>query len=185
MKGHYFKYLTAGEEDRQWGLYLKVAGYTSNPPGVQYPMYQHPLEYHFSWENGRVLNEFQVSYITRGKGIFETSEKKESIDQGTIFIVFPGQWHRYRPDKDVGWDEYYIGFKGGIASKICQQPFFRNSSGIHIVGHNLDILKGFQEIIAYVQHENPGHQQLISGSIVKLLGEIYTAAKTGISRERK
>jgi AraC-like DNA-binding protein len=185
MKGHYFKYLTAGTEDNRWGLYLKVAGYASNPPGVRYPMHRHPSEYHFSWDRGRVLNEYQISYITRGSGVFETRQAKKDIEAGMVFMVFPGQWHRYKPDPSTGWDEYYLGFEGDIASRICDQSFYKDNNCVRSIGHNMQVLHNIQDIITLVQHEQPGHQQLISGCLMKILSEIYAAAKNSDFKGKK
>jgi len=30
-------------------------------------------------------------------------------------LLFPGEWHRYRPRRAVGWDECWISFRGPIA----------------------------------------------------------------------
>lgn len=177
MKGHYFKYLTAGPEDSRWGLYLKVAGYASNPPGAPYPMQRHPSEYHFDWNTGRVLNEYQILYITGGTGVFETRQLRREIVPGMVFMVFPGQWHRYRPHHATGWDEYFLGFHGHIVSEVCERPFFRQANCARNIGHNIDILTDIQEIISLAQHEKPGHQQLISGRVIKILAEIYAADK--------
>lgn len=173
MHGSFFKYLAAGETDRHWGLYCTVAGYSSNPPGARYPMHQHPWEYHFNWDQGRILHEYQISYITRGEGTYETGRMRAPIREGMVFMVFPGEWHRYRPSASTGWDEYYIGFQGSAAKQICELPFFRNRNGIYPVGHNLAMLQSLQEIIRLVRQEKAGHQQQIAGQIGVVLGEIY------------
>lgn len=175
MEGSYFKYLAAGETDRRWGLYCTVAGYASNPPGARYPMHQHPSEYHFNWEKGRVLREYQISYITRGEGVYETRDMRVPIREGMVFMVFPDEWHRYRPSTTTGWDEYYIGFQGTMAAQICELPFFRNRNCTYQVGHNLMLLHSLQEIMRLVRQENAGHQQRTAGHIGHLLGEIYAA----------
>jgi hypothetical protein len=60
----FFKYLTVGEEDREWGLYLNVSGRSHVGPYKTYPSRAHPSSYYFSWGNGRVLQEYQGNYIT-------------------------------------------------------------------------------------------------------------------------
>jgi AraC-like DNA-binding protein len=175
MEGAYFKYLAAGEMDRSWGLYCTVAGYASNPPGAAYPMQRHPSEYHFNWEKGRVLREYQISYITRGEGIYETAQLRVPIRAGMVFMVFPGEWHRYRPMQSSGWDEYYIGFQGSAAAGICELPFFRNRNGIYTLGHNLRLLQCLQDILEQARQEKAGCQQRIAGQIGCMLGEIYAS----------
>ena len=93
----YFKYLTTSEEDINWGLYLKVAGYARIKADTHYPTKEHPSEYYFEWKNGRVLHEFQLNYITEGTGIFENSAGKFQVKPGSLLVIFPDEWHRYRP----------------------------------------------------------------------------------------
>ena len=177
MKGNYFKYLTASKPDKEWGLYLKVAGFTENPPYAPYPLIQHPSGYHFTWQKGRTLDEFQISYITKGKGVLEISGKTHVIKAGMAFIIFPGQWHRYKPDISTGWNEYYIGFQGAYASVICNQPVFRFNGSVFDIGHNITILSSFDDILVKVKSEHPGYQQQAAGRVVSILGEILATVK--------
>lgn len=172
-----FKYLTANKTDLDWGLFLQVAGYTENPPNAPYPLTQHPSGYHFSWDKGRILDEYQISYITKGKGILETRDKSYQIKSGTAFMILPGQWHRYKPDPSTGWDEYYIGFHGSYIAQILNQPFFRNSGNTFIVGHNITLLNSFKDILEKVKGEHPGYQQQTAGRIMNILGEIIAVVK--------
>jgi len=172
-----FKYLTANKTDLDWGLFLQVAGYTENPPNAPYPLTQHPSGYHFSWDKGRILDEYQISYITKGKGILETRDKSYQIKSGTAFMILPGQWHRYKHDPSTGWDEYYIGFHGSYISQILNQPFFRNSGNTFIVGHNITLLNSFKDILEKVKGEHPGYQQQTAGRIMNILGEIIAVVK--------
>lgn len=177
MNELYFKYLAANTTDIDWGIFLNVAGFSQNPPNTPYPLAQHPSGYHFSWEKGRILDEYQISYITKGKGILETKEQSYSILSGTIFIIQPGQWHRYKPDPNTGWDEYYIGFNGSYATQIFKHPFFKNSGNSFRIGHNITVLNGFNDIIEKVKGEHPGYQQQTAGRIMNILGEIIAVVK--------
>jgi AraC-like DNA-binding protein len=177
MNELYFKYLTANKTDIDWGLFVKVAGFTENPPNAPYPLIQHPSGYHFSWEKGRVLEEFQISYITKGNGILETKDQSYEIRPGTAFMILPGQWHRYKPDPSTGWDEYYVGFHGSYISQIFDQSFFKNSGSTFSVGHNITLLNSFNDIIEKVKGEHPGYQQQLAGRVMNILGEIIAVVK--------
>ncbi|HKK63500.1 MAG TPA: AraC family ligand binding domain-containing protein, partial [Bacteroidales bacterium] len=110
----FFHYLTSSEEDENWGITLNVSGKTETAPHATYPSPKHPNGYFFTWNSGRVLNEYQINYITQGSGVFETREQVFELKTGSIFIIFPGVWHRYRPVSDKGWAENYIGFSGPV-----------------------------------------------------------------------
>ena len=68
----FFKYLTASVEDKDWGIFLNVAGKSHIAPHTSYPPSDHPSGYSFSWKSGRILQEYQINYITEGSGIMET-----------------------------------------------------------------------------------------------------------------
>ena len=55
----FVKYIHAGPLDKEWGLYLTGAGYAQIPPALVYPPNVHPSGYYFTWEKGRILQEYQ------------------------------------------------------------------------------------------------------------------------------
>ena len=57
----------------RWGLHVIAAGASKILPGSSYPAKAHPDEYLFSWKKGRVLNEYQLIYISSGAGVFESA----------------------------------------------------------------------------------------------------------------
>ena len=93
----FVKYIHAGSLDKEWGLFLTGAGYAQIPPTTVYPPNVHPSGYFFTWEKGRVLQEYQINYITEGSGTFETSTDQFQVVPGSILILRPGMWHRYKP----------------------------------------------------------------------------------------
>jgi AraC-like DNA-binding protein len=174
---NYFKYLTPGNEDIEWGFFLNVAGYATILPGEEYPPQGHPNDYSFDYETGRILHEYQINYITEGSGMIETMRGKFKINPGTILLLYPGVWHRYRPNKKTGWKEHYIGFKGEIADKFLSNKFFETHRPAIRVGYNDKMIGTFYSIIEDVKLENPGFQQVCSGTVVNLLGQIISTVK--------
>ena len=63
-----FKYLIVNDMDRKFGLWVNTVGYQSIPPDSPYPLKEHPSGYYFNAEKGRVLREYQLVYITKGRG---------------------------------------------------------------------------------------------------------------------
>ncbi|MDQ7796899.1 MAG: AraC family transcriptional regulator, partial [Spirochaetia bacterium] len=70
----FFRYLTYSDEDEQWEMVCTDAGYTEVPPYTIYPPNKegHPRIFQ-RVAVGRTLNEYQIIYITKGEGVFETS----------------------------------------------------------------------------------------------------------------
>lgn len=180
-----FKYLTTSEEDISWGLYINVAGSANIAPNTFYPPNIHPSEYSFDWKTGRVLREFQLNYITKGAGIFENKHGKFQVKEGSLIVLFPNEWHRYRPTEKTGWVENYVGFKGTIAEQLMQNPQLSNKQPVIQCGIKAEIIDTHLKIMDLVEKEQPGFQQIASGMVVKLLGYIISFEKQkGFSGKR-
>ena len=68
-----------------------------------HPDGNHPSRYPFSWDLGRKLDEYQLVYIASGAGVFEAERVGTvRVIPGTVFLLFPGVWHRYKPDLASG-----------------------------------------------------------------------------------
>ncbi len=171
------KYINAGTLDKDWGLFLTVAGYAQIPPSLVYPPRVHPSGYFFTWENGRVLQEYQINYITEGSGIFETTNDHFQVVPGSMLILRPGMWHRYKPDPNIGWNEHYIGFNGEFCSKLFHEGFFQSGNPVLYVGFQESLLKLFFEIIQLVKDEKTGHQQVASANTILMLSKILSVVR--------
>jgi len=173
----YFKYLTHSREDVNWGLFLNVAGTANILADSQYPPTGHPKGYHFSWTNGRILQEYQINYITEGEGVMETVLERYQIKPGMVMLIRPNVWHRYRPIKSKGWKEHYIGFHGGFATQLIEKNIQLNRSPVIQIGFQENILGNFLEVINLVKAERPGYQQITAGLVVQILGQIVALIK--------
>lgn len=181
---NWFKYLTNNPEDKSWGLYLTVAGFARVSPEADYPPSGHPTGYNFNWNNGRILHEYQVNYITEGGGTMETHTGTYKINEGSMILLRPNLWHRYRPLRHKGWMEHYIGFKGEFAEKMFNNSdYLRESPVIHI-GFQENIINDFQDIINNVSGERPGYHQVSAGLIIHILGQIISIKKNENFRHR-
>jgi len=173
-----FKYLTHNPDDTHWGLYLTVAGSARVEPETSYPPQGHPTGYHFTWANGRILQEYQINYITEGEGIMETRDGTYPVREGSLILLRPNVWHRYRPLKQTGWMEHYVGFIGEIADKIMQSAELLAESHVIQIGFQESIMNSFQEIFNHAVSERPGYHQVCSGLVVQILGQIISIKKS-------
>lgn len=159
----WFCYLPKSLDAEAWGLFVLDSGYTMIPPNSPYPPVEHPDAHMFSWESGRTLESFTLVYITRGSGVFEsTSGGRQTIREGDLFIIHPGEWHRYQPDPATGWDEYWVEFDGEQARRIMRQKEFSPASPVHSIGADEQILRLFLEIAESTQTQAPGFEQIIA-----------------------
>jgi AraC-like DNA-binding protein len=173
-----FKYLTHNPEDKSWGLYLTVAGSAKVEPKSDYPPSGHPTGYHFNWENGRILQEYQINYITEGAGIMETRTGSYPIREGSVILLRPGLWHRYRPLRQTGWMEHYIGFVGDVADRIIKSSELFAESPVLQIGFQEIIIHNFHDIFNVVIAEKPGYHQICSGLVIHILGQIISIKKS-------
>ena len=182
---NYFKYLTPGEEDKRWGIYLNVAGQANIPAHSIYPSPKHPSGYYFTWDKGRVLDEYQLVYITEGHGVMETTGGQFDISAGALLFIRPGEKHRYRPSRSTGWKENFIGFNGPLVAHFYEQYEFLRTQSVLNFGVQSTFLDTYIKIYQLIENEKPGFQQIVSGHILQLLGDIAAKQKQGAFSDEK
>jgi len=165
-----FRYLPPRPRDAQWGLHVSGAGWATVPAGSAYPPPGHPELYDFSFDRGRRLPEYQVVYIASGGGVFEVEGRGEArVTAGTVLLVFPGMWHRYRPDSHTGWREYWVGFSGDWIDRIVQHRFLSASAPVLEVESAQPFQATFDQLIDRLWSAPPGFPHLIAADVVELL----------------
>lgn len=170
----HIKSLLTNEQDIKWGLTINTVGYQHIYPMQDYPPRNHLMSYLFSPGKGRVLDEYQLVYITRGKGCFSSESCPETeVQAGKMFMLFPGEWHNYHPNPETGWDEYWIGFKGTNIDNQIGHGFFPQRTPTFNVGVSDEIIHLYKQAIFIAQEQDTGFQQLLSGIVDHLLGYAY------------
>jgi AraC-like DNA-binding protein len=174
----YFRYLPASEREAQWGLYVTAGGFNAIAPGDPYPRPGHPRGYAFSINQGRSLQEFQALYITRGEGRFESEPTGlKRVAAGSVVLLFPGIWHRYRPDPNVGWDEYWISFNGPFAERWAAGGFVSAETPVLKTGLDYTLLHAYVTLLDRLRSEPLGFQQLLAASAMEILAAALGAAR--------
>jgi AraC-like DNA-binding protein len=175
----FFRYLPVSQRDQDWGLFVTGVGASRVPQRSSYPVSVHPNSYHFSWETGRVLPEHQVLYILRGEGEFESrTAGMRRITPGSVVLLFPGEWHRYRPDWEVGWEEYWFSYSGRQATELVLKQFIAAAEPVLHVGADDAILHPFLQAMDRVRAEPVGYQQLIAVNVMEVLAAAISAVRS-------
>ena len=91
---------------------MSAIGHARILPGMSYPPPRHPEGRAFTWERGRVLSAFQLVAISQGRGKLEFRSGATRLSAGSVFLLPPGYWHRYRPDPETGWTEDWLELRG-------------------------------------------------------------------------
>ena len=169
------RYLTISAIDEEWGIVVTTVGYQFIPPKGNYPLSKHPDNYNFKPQTGRILNEYQLVYITKGSGYFSSQScKMQKINAGTMILLFPGEWHSYYPDSETGWDEYWVGFRGVHIDRRVEKRFFTREEPLQHIGLSATIVGLYEDILKFASQEKTGYQEMIS-SIVLHICLLYTS----------
>lgn len=174
----FFRYLAYSDEDERWEMVCTDAGYTEVPPYTIYPPNKegHPRIFQ-RVAVGRTLNEYQIVYITKGEGVFETLGRHYDVKAGSIIMVFPGIRHFYKPVYETGWMEYWVGFKGAHFEMLRERGFLNPQQPFMEIGLQNGVLELYNEIIEEVRNQKPLYQIVASSKILALIAEINACAR--------
>lgn len=178
---NFIKYLTVSDVEENWGLYVRTLGFSSIKAHRPYPPAEgHPQSHMFTWSKGRRLNGYYLVFISKGGGVFETElTTSEKVSEGTGFFLFPDIWHRYKPDQDTGWDEYWVGFDGYYARKLMESGFFSPKNCVLNIGLSQRVQVIFHKMIDAVKKGDEGYHQFLSSLVLQLLSLTYYASAFG------
>lgn len=177
MTSIHLKYLAVNPSDLEWGLAINSAGRQDIAPGAAYPPANHPTRYLFSPQRGRILSEYQLLYITEGRGEFSSEsfgrDRTFPVEAGTMILLFPGEWHNYRPDPETGWKEYWIGFNGQMIDSLVDKGFFNRNKPILNVSFHDEITDLYNRAIEIAENQQSVFQQALAGIVNNLLSLAY------------
>ncbi len=165
------RHLPTEEDARLWGLYVVDCGFSEIPPGADYPPIRspHPGEHSCFGKAGRTLAEYQLVYISEGRGMFDSKPTgRVRVEAGHVIMLFPGVWHRFHPIRRVGWDENWIGFNGEVAERIMN-AFFSPDKAVVRVGHDQELKDLIKSVSGVLEDAPPGYQQLMGARTMEAL----------------
>lgn len=175
-------YLSAKEEESRLGAWINTVGYQEIPAGSTYPVSEHPKSYQFNAGNGRVLNEYQLVYITEGEGTFNPDpDNAESLEvqirKGTIMLLYPGQKHSYSPSKKTGWKEYFIGFEGDFFFNLIKRTYPEEKNCSIYIGPNAEIIQLFLNALSMAETKQRHFQDCLVGITFHIFGLLIIASE--------
>ena len=142
-----FRYYPITPAQKSWGLYVTCIGHNTTPPGAVFPSPEHPNEYYFTWKIGRVLNEWQIILLEKGQGVVEFKSTRTKVGAGSLIVLQPGCWHRYRPDPKTGWTTFWIGFGGELADRLIGNAGFLKDGEIRFFENDSPIFQLFASTV--------------------------------------
>jgi len=167
---NFFTYLPISENNMRWDLYLTGVGLATVLAGDLYPPQGHPGVYNFRWESGRVLPEYQILLIAEGQGTFESAKTEEqTVHPGTIILLYPGIWHRYRPNPDSGWIEYWLSWNGEQLYRLMKKGILDVNRPVLSVENPEQVRIAFKRILHYVQAHPAENSNVLSAYAMEVL----------------
>lgn len=156
--------------DRQWGLYVTTAGQARTSPHADSP----PAG--FAWAQGCSLPEFALLYVSKGRGTLELKPGQgRALTPGTVALLRPRVWHRCAPDRETGWDAYWLCFDGELARRWAGLAFAAPSEPLLKCKDESTLLMLFTAIVpAAVRNPTDGLQQVLVGMTCHILGLLYS-----------
>ncbi|MDR2535923.1 MAG: AraC family transcriptional regulator [Treponema sp.] len=171
----FFHYLPFSEEDETLGMVCTTAGSIEVKPQSAYPpdKNSHPTLFRQVAE-GRILPEFQLIYITKGEGAFGAEEKTYKVTPGSLMLILPGMKHFYKPVYEIGWHEFWVGFKGDFFLHLLQEGFLSQDTVFFKVGLQDYILSLFNQIFDEIRTQRPLYQFKACTGVLSLVAEVLT-----------
>jgi len=65
-----------------------------------------------------IRDYFMIHYVSSGRGTLEYREKKTEVGAGSLFIISPGEWHRYIASVTDPWNYTWLCFRGARAEEL-------------------------------------------------------------------
>ncbi|MFT7034112.1 MAG: AraC-like DNA-binding protein [Cyclobacteriaceae bacterium] len=175
---NYFRYLSKDSNTEVWGMYIPTCGYQQVYPGDPYPLPGHPETHIFESQKGRVLKECYIIYILTGKGILETKSSIWEVNPGDVIVLAPEEWHNYKPYKNTGWEEYWIGFGGEIlSSRILQDLLPDGTSYVRHLGFKDEVIFLFNQSLDLVRKNSLGFRKILTGIVIQLVAHVVSYKK--------
>ena len=178
-----FHYLIANKADEEYGCTVSVVGLQTVLPDEEYPSKEHPSGYLFDPDRGRILQEYQLLYIVKGRGEFANQSASCDIAKGTMVLLRPGVWHSYKPSTSDGWTEYFIGFSGEIADRAIAR-LFAEEEQLFNVGLKQELVDLYQRAIEVASADRPATQQLLCGIVMHILGSLNYISRNTVGADR-
>jgi AraC-like DNA-binding protein len=169
----FVRYIPPSPEGARWGLQVTDCGWTRITPGMIYPPGEHPDSYRLDRKGGRMLAEGQFVLITSGSGSFWSEPTGSlSIQAGMAFVLFPGVAHSYRPAKQTGWFEHWIGVIGPIADRFWGD-LFSPAQPLIDVGDDSRLVSAFRDVCELVEYQHQGSQGLLAAKSMEIAALLF------------
>jgi AraC-like DNA-binding protein len=169
-------YLPVDDTMMDWGIYLTGVGRATIAPQRDYPPAGHPKLYAFDYRQGRVLPEFAIILVTDGFGTFESKETGQvRIQPNTLFMLFPGVWHRYKTDKQTGWTERWVQLNGIMPHNLLSQGYISPEKAVLYLSDPQRLISFFDDLLERINADHSKNTLIYSMETIGLFKIVIEA----------
>jgi len=124
-----------------------------------------------------------VAYIYRGKGAFQSKQGGlYSVNSGDVFLLFPGEWHRYQPDPEVGWTEFWTRFNGDYVKKLMSSEPFSPLKPVIRIGHSKALFQLFSSLAETMYSKSLSNPGITAAQSIQVLAHLATSTQSPTSK---
>lgn len=157
-----------------WGLGVQGGGCFGARAGEAYPPVGHPSDHGFDWTTGRALGAFQIVYVAQGRGEFESAATgRVQVVAGTALLLFPGVWHRYRPEPATGWTEKWIEFSGTLPQRLVKAGLLSPAQAVLAVARPDELERRLDAIHELLRAEGAGGESELAAWALGVLSLLH------------
>ena len=167
----FFRYLPDDTDDTTPFMVCTAAGFDKVKPGTVC-LTEERDTLPGSMADNRVLSDFQINYITSGKGIYTSGGNTYHVKAGSILLLFPGIKHTYHPLIDTGWHNYWVRFNGSFFSSLMIKDVLSPKKVFFEPGLHDSIMSIYNLILEEVTNMRPLYQLRLCAAIISLVVEV-------------
>ncbi len=122
---------------------------------------------------GHVAAEWVLGYVVCGSGFVEFRDgKHHTFEAGSVTLVSPGTWYRFRVDPDTDSSVYYVAFDGESLTerKVCTA--IDELYPVARVGLHTEVIELFQWLLSVARSNRAGAQRELGATIVLLVAKL-------------
>jgi AraC-like DNA-binding protein len=100
------------------------------------------------------------------------------VKSGTFITLFPDVWHRYRPNPDTGWTEYWISLGGDLLFQWHQRGLFSSARPLTTLRQPEITVKQYRDIIDFVVKHPEQDAPILTARAMAIIASALEQAQT-------
>jgi AraC-like DNA-binding protein len=91
--------------------------------------------------------------------------------------MFPSVWHRFKPDPETGWKEYWLEFSGDYLNGLLKDRIFREDKPVLKIGVDVELIQLYESIFELIRREPPDYHVLLGSKAVYFIAYLISTQK--------